>query len=161
MLKLTVGVLAFVLAGSASAAGWRSLRIDASSEDSFNESVIAFREKLPFVRRQVFERSLQDIWVEGTKAAQADGRDYTVTDYLRALDGLKYKEVVLFTDPSGATADRYWDQAFVTLNRTRMPPPGRMSIPGPSPGVQTFSGSKILDAGQSFRAEGRIGGTHH
>jgi hypothetical protein len=145
MLRLTFAVLAVALAGTAGAAGWRSLRIDASSEDSFNESVIAFREKLPFVRRQVFERSLQDIWVEGTRAAQADGRDYTVNDYLRELDGLEYKDVVLFTDPSGDMADRYWDQAFATLNRSRMPPPGRMSIPGPSPGVYTFSESKISD----------------
>lgn len=91
MLKLTIGVLAVVLAGSAGAAGWRSTRIDASSEAAFNESVVAFRDKLPYVRKQVFERSLQDIWVEGMEAAQAEGRDYTVTDYLRELDGLKYK----------------------------------------------------------------------
>jgi hypothetical protein len=115
MLKLTVGVLAFVIASSASAAGWRSLRIDASSEDAFNRSVSAFTEKLPQVRRVVFERSLQDIWVEGVKAAQADGQDYTVTDYLRELDGLRYKDVVKFTDPSGDTANRYWDQAYVNL----------------------------------------------
>jgi hypothetical protein len=64
MLKLTAGVLAIVLAGSASAAGWRSLRIDASSEQAFNESVGVFREKLPYVRHYVFVRSrnLQARW---------------------------------------------------------------------------------------------------
>ena len=34
MLKLTVAVLAVALAGTASAAGWRSLRVDGSSEAS-------------------------------------------------------------------------------------------------------------------------------
>lgn len=115
MLKLTLAILAVVLAGTASAAGWRSLRIDASNEDAFNRSVSAFTDKLPRVRRVVFERSLQDIWVEGVNAAQAEGQDYTVTDYLRELDGLGYKDVVEFTDPSGDTANRYWDQAYVNL----------------------------------------------
>jgi hypothetical protein len=132
MLKLTVGMLAVVLAGSASAAGWRSMRIDASSEDTFNESVTALKDKLPRVRREVFERSLQDIWLEGMKAAQADGRDYTVTDYLWELDGLGYKEVVIFTDPSGDTADRYWDRAYVSLRGNVPPLPG---FPPPSPGL--------------------------
>ena len=127
MLKLTVGVLAFVLAGSASAAGWRSMRIDASSEASFDASVIAFRDKLPFVRRQVFERSLQDIWVAGVQAAQADGRNYSIDEYLLALDGLGYKDVVRFTDPSGDTADRYWDQAYVSLYRRGNPAPAPRS----------------------------------
>ena len=117
MLKLVVGVLAFVIAGSASAGGWRSMRIDASSENSFNESVVALREKLPRARRVVLERSLQDIWVEGMKAAQADGREYGIADYLRDVDGLGYKQVVTFTDPSGRTADRYFDQAYATLYR--------------------------------------------
>jgi len=39
MLKFTVAVLAAALAGTASAAGWRDLRIDASSETSFDQSV--------------------------------------------------------------------------------------------------------------------------
>jgi hypothetical protein len=115
MLKLAVWVLSLVLAGSASAAGWRSLHIDGTSEDSFNESVAALKEKLPRVRQHVLERSLQDIWMKGMKAAQADGRDYTIGDHLRELDGLGYKDVVEFTDPSGDTADRYWDQAYVNL----------------------------------------------
>jgi hypothetical protein len=125
MLKVAVGLMAFVLAGSASAAGWRSLRIDASSEDSFNESVVELREKLPRVRRTVFERSLQDIWVEGMKAAQAEGGEYGVADYLRDVDGLGYKEIVAFTDPSGDTAKRYYDQAYASLYR----PPVSAAMP--------------------------------
>ncbi len=90
MLKLTIAVLAIALAGSASAAGWRSLRIDASSEASFSESVAAFQEKLSPVRRYVFASALQDIWTLGTKNADAEQREYTESDYLRQLDGLGY-----------------------------------------------------------------------
>ena len=56
MLKLTVVILGVALAGTASAAGWRSMRIDASSEASFNESVAALQDKLPRVRRRVLEQ---------------------------------------------------------------------------------------------------------
>ena len=51
MLKLTVAMLALALAGTANAAGWRSLRIDASSEASFAKSVEEFRDKLTPSRR--------------------------------------------------------------------------------------------------------------
>ncbi len=117
MLKLAVSVLAFVVAGPASADGWRSMHIDASSEDGFNESVVELREKLPGARRVVLERSLQDIWVEGMKAAQAEGGEYGVSDYLRQVDGLGYREIVTFTDPTGRTAQRYFDQAYASLYR--------------------------------------------
>jgi hypothetical protein len=90
--------------------------IDASSEGSFNESVLALKEKLPPVRRHVFEQSLLDIWVQSTKAAEADGREYTAGDLLRQVDGLGYQEVVKFTDPTGDTARRYFDQAYARLN---------------------------------------------
>jgi hypothetical protein len=124
MLKLMVGMLAVVLAGSASAAGWRSMRIDASSEDTFNESVTALQDKLPRVRRHVFEESLKDIWAAGTKAAAADAREYAIADYLREVDGLGYKEAVTFTDPTGDTADRYFGAAYASLF------PGRASLSG-------------------------------
>jgi hypothetical protein len=164
MLKLTTAVLAVVLAGSASAAGWRSLRIDASSETSFNESVTALQDTLPRVRRHVFDESLKDIWTEGTKAAEADAREYTISDYLRQVDGLGYKDVVTFTDPTGDTAERYWNQAYTRLygtTATRGQAGNRAVWPAPHGGVSTYSGSKTLDAGQSYRAEGRIGGNHH
>jgi hypothetical protein len=159
MLKLTVAVVAVALASTASA-GWRSLRVDGSTEAAFKESVAAFQESLPQVRRHVFERSLNDIWAEGTKAAQAGDREYTMTDYLQQVDGLSYKEVVELTDPSGDTADRYFDQAYANLYGRRGAPNAPAATWSGNPGVATFSGSKILDAGQSYRAEGRIGGTH-
>jgi hypothetical protein len=132
MLKLTVGVLAVALAGT-SAAGWRSIRIDASSEASFNESVAALKEELPLVRQRVLERSLEDIWTQGTKAAAAEAREYTFSDYLRQLDGLGYKQIVTFTDPSGDTADRYFGQAWLQVAGSAQPWPPR--FPRPSPGV--------------------------
>ena len=76
MLKITVAVLAIALAGTASAAGWRSLRIDGSSEASFAESVDAFKDKLSLSRRYAFAWALQDIWVKGVKDAEAAQREY-------------------------------------------------------------------------------------
>ena len=105
MLKLTVAVFAVALAGTASA-GWRSMRIGASNEASFDRSVAALQEKLPGVRKNVLAWSLQDIWAEGMQAAEAEQREYTLADYLRQVDGLRYKDVIAFTDPTGETADR-------------------------------------------------------
>ena len=107
MLKLTVAVLAVALAGTASAGGWRSLRVDGSSQAGFAKSVEEFREALSPGRRYTFDRALQDILVQGTKSAAAEQRKYTATEYFRQLDGLGYEEVVTFTDPTGETARRY------------------------------------------------------
>ena len=107
MLKLTVAVLAVALAGSASAEGWRSLRIDASDEAAFKESVALFQSKLSPSREHAFNRALQDIWAQGTEKASADQSEYTSSDYFRQLDGLTYDEVVRILDPSGHKAKRY------------------------------------------------------
>jgi hypothetical protein len=112
MLRLTVAVLAVVLAGTASAAGWRKLTIDASSEAAFSESVTLFQDKLSPSRRLAFERSLQDVWREGTERATAEQRDYTAADYLRDLHGLGYEEVVRLTDPTGKRAKAYRAQYY-------------------------------------------------
>jgi hypothetical protein len=155
MLRLTFAVLAIALAGSASAAGWRSLRIDASSEASFSESVAVFQEKLSPVRRYVFASALQDIWAMGTKNADAEQRVYTESDYLRQLDGLGYDAVVTLTDPTGDTAKRRYKQgrdvAYAALWNT---PSGSTSpswccMPGPPP-VQngTYRGAtRAIDGG--------------
>jgi hypothetical protein len=115
MLKVTLAVLAVALAGSASAAGWRSMRIDASSEADFTASVSALRDKLPEVRRHVLDLALNDIWVQGAQAAAAELRDYPASEYFRQLDGLKYKHVVTLADPSGETADRWYAQVRAQL----------------------------------------------
>jgi len=136
MLKVTVAVLAVVLAGTASAAGWRKLQIDASSEAAFDESVAAFQQKLSPARRFVLGQALRDIWSEGVKAAKVEQREYTTADYYEQIDGLSYKELVTFTDPSGDTAkDRY--RAATTgaaryANRSSSPSPGaNVSHPPP------------------------------
>ena len=107
MLKLTIAVLTVTLAGTACAAGWRSLRIDGSSEASFTKSVAALQQKLAPERQYVFVRALQAIWAQGAKAAEADKREYTASEYFRRLDGLGYQEVVTLMDPTGNTAKRY------------------------------------------------------
>ena len=104
MLKLTVVVLAVALAGAASAAQWKDLRVDGTSEEAFKQSLAAFQTELSPERQQVFSNALMDIWLQGTAKAQADQREYTAGDFQRQLHGLSYEEVVNFTDPSGATA---------------------------------------------------------
>jgi hypothetical protein len=104
MLKLTVAVLAIALAGNASAGGWRSLRIDASSEASFKISLEAFNDKLSPARQEVLGLALQDIWAQGTKEANAARREYTASDYYRQIDGLGYEQIVTLTDPTGKLA---------------------------------------------------------
>ena len=104
MLKFAVAVLAVALAGVASAAGWRDLRVDASSEAAFQQTLAAFKEELSPERQRVFQGALMDIWIQGTTEAKANQREYTTTDYYQQLHGLSYDEVVLFTDPTGETA---------------------------------------------------------
>jgi len=111
MLKLTVVVLAVALAGTASAGGWRNLRIDGSSEAGFTQSVEAFNDKLPLARRVVFVHALQDIWVQGVTAAKAANREYTASEYFRQVHGLGYDEVVTLLDPTGETAEARYREA--------------------------------------------------
>jgi hypothetical protein len=107
MLKVAFAVLAVVLAGSASAAEWRSLRVDASSEAAYSTSMALFQDKLSPSRRHAFARALQEIWAEGMHKASAEQREFTPADYLAQLDGLKYDEVVTMSDPTGTKAKRY------------------------------------------------------
>ena len=128
MLKLTVAVLAVALAGSASAEGWRSLRIDASGEEAFAQSMTAFKEELSPAREYVFGQALKDIWNEGEKAAEAEQRQYTADEFYRQLDGLRYEEVVNYTDPTGDTAKERYRTARITWPKhprgsSNSPPP--------------------------------------
>jgi hypothetical protein len=144
MLKLTVTVLAVALAGTASAAGWRSLRIDASSEAAFEQSLAEFDDKLSPGRRYVFAEALKDIWAAGTGAAQAEQRDYTEADYYRQVDGLGYDEVVKFIDPTGQTARRYRAayNPYSAGDRTRYRPSTSSTAlnPWPAPAPMRESG---------------------
>ena len=151
--------------------------MDASSEASFRQSVVAFQQKLPAAHRYVFAQSLQDIWLQGTQRAQAEQREYTASDYRRQVDGLGYEEIAEFTDPTGATADRYRDE-YDARNRISMSPGSARRPPSPGTNAQRMefqlwcllensgssvgpSGSRYAcpDAGQPPRAESRIGGS--
>jgi hypothetical protein len=128
MFKLTVAVLAIVLAGSASAAGWRDLRVDGSSEAAFAASLAAFKDKLSSARAHVFGEALKDIWVKGSLAAEAETREYTAEDYYRQVDGLRYEEIVKFTDPTGDTARKRY---LAASQRPRFVPVSMPSRPAP------------------------------
>src|SRR5262245_36969207 len=126
MRKLTVALLAFALASTASAAGWKSLRVDGSSEEAFEQSLEAFKDKLSPARQHVFAQALQDIWIEGTKAASAEQREYTPADYFAQVDGLGYEQVVTLTDPTGDTAKARYDQAKFFERRVRSAPAAKI-----------------------------------
>ena len=107
MLKVMYVLLAVALAGTASAAVWRKLQIDASSEGALKQSVATFQKKLSPSRRAAFAGSLRDIEEEGKTRARAEQRDYTRAEYLEQLHGLGYEEVVTLVDPTGKRAGYY------------------------------------------------------
>ena len=83
MRSLIVASLTIVMlmcATSASARGWRDLRIDASSEAGFDESVQQMRDQLPGNRVVLFDLVLQDL-----KAR------FAPPEYRQQLNGLGYK----------------------------------------------------------------------
>ncbi len=157
MLKLTFAVLAIAIAGSASA-GWRDLRVDASSEAAFEQSLAVFKDQLSPEQRQAFGEALEDIWIAGTQAADGKRGKYRAADYYRQIDGLSYEEVVGFT--TGEAAKRRRQAAAAALRAaaapTRaapvtprsspwegVPPPpptwqprGGTDLPGPGPSAQ-------------------------
>jgi hypothetical protein len=128
MLKLTVAMVAAALAGSAGAASWKDLRIDASSEAAYQQSLVVFNKELSPERRYVFQGALMDIWLRGTTDANAKQGQYTVADFYRELDGLSYEEVVTLTDPTGERAKQRQREA-TAMNRTVGPSPGSPSLP--------------------------------
>jgi hypothetical protein len=148
MLKLTVAVLAVVLVSTAAAAGWKDLRVDASSEEAFAKSLQTFYQELSPERRHVFGEALMDIWLKGAKDGEANRSEYTVADYYRQLDGLSYEEVVTLTDPTGATAKQRY-QAAKRMGGQRSPPP---PSPQPSSGV----GRRPTDADTILRGTGIV-----
>jgi len=147
MLKLTVAVLAVTLATSA-AAGWRGLRIDGSSEEAFAKSLDEFKDKLSPAHRYVFGEALKDIWIQGERAAQAEQREYTDSDYYAQLHGLGYKEIVKLTDPSGDTAKDRYRTASLTQRYAAPAGPSGNYTGGGSPPIG-FSGQQVRGATQS------------
>jgi len=126
MQKLTVVVLAVAFAGTASAGGWRNLRVDGSSEESFAQSMTAFKDALSPQREYVFGEALKDIWIQRATAAEAEQREYAPDEYYKLLAGLRYEEIVNYTDPTGDTAkQRYRDgRVFKKRNNVIAATPG-------------------------------------
>ena len=150
MMKVTVAVLAIALAGSASAAGWRDLQVDGTSEASFAESLAAFEKKLSPSRRYAFTLALQEIWLQGTRKANAEQRTFTTSEYLQQLDGLSYDEVVRVPDATGKAENRYRAEYYAGA---------RLENPGPQARVRRTGGwtpqNPPREAGQS---RGPMGG---
>ena len=132
MLKLAVAALAVALVGTA-AAGWRDLRVDGSSEDAFTQSMDAFKKELSPAREYVFGEALRDIWNEGAKAAEAEQREFNADEFYRQLDGLRYEEVVNYTDPTGDTAKTRYRNAPKRENRSRVLNAGQSEQPTTCP----------------------------
>ncbi len=157
MLKLTVAVLAVALAGTASAAGWRSMRVDGSSEAAFAESLAEFKKKLSPARRHVFGEALKDIWIQGTKDAEANQSEYTAGDYYQQVDGLGYEEVVTFTDATGDTAQMRYKAAHARLyaaSRSARRSAGSASSPWPA---QSAPAGGVRGSSHSGDASARAG----
>jgi hypothetical protein len=142
VLRVVLALLAVSVAGSASA-GWRDLRIDASSEAAFTESVAMLQEKLSRTRAGFLTLALHDLWVTGTERAESDGRVFTAEDYLRRLDGLGYEEVLALADPTGVKQRNQYRSMYRTAveNQRRArsgewsPSPVSFSgVTGPDPG---------------------------
>ena len=74
----------------------------------------------------MFGEALKDIWIQSATAAVADQREYTADAY-KLLDGLRYQEVVNYTDPAGDTAKQRYRAARVFKKRN--PPAGPSTRP--------------------------------
>ena len=120
MQKLTVVALTVAFAGTASAAGWRDLRVDGSSGEAFSRSMSEFKDALSTKREYVFGSALKDIWVQAEQAAAAGQREYTADEYFKLLDGLRYEDVVNYTDPTGDTARTRYRNAPKQEGRSRI-----------------------------------------
>jgi hypothetical protein len=156
LLKVTVAMVVLALAGSASAAGERSLRIDASSGAAFKQSLAAFKDELSPGQREAFGEALKDIWIAGTQDADTERRRYRKADYYRQIDGLSYEEVVGFT--TGEAAKRRRQAAAAALRAaaapTRAAPVTPRSspwegVPPPPPTWQPRGGTDLTGPGPS------------
>lgn len=72
MSKLTPCLVAAALAGCGGTGGWRALRVDASSQQSFEESVATLQQELPYYRNQRFTQALAAIWMTDVSDAGGD-----------------------------------------------------------------------------------------
>ena len=89
-------VLMLVCGANAGASGWRDLRIDASSDSQFDESVQQMRDELPYHHARLFVLVLNDL-----KAR------FSPTEYRQQLNGLSYKQIAQVAEvPIGTVMSR-------------------------------------------------------
>jgi hypothetical protein len=65
----------------------------------------------------VLDMALNDLWVQSTLRRADEGRAYAASDYFRQLDGLRFKEIVALTDPSGEKRKQW----YAVANALRRP----------------------------------------
>ena len=106
MRKIVFSIVVMALGGCASTGGWRTLRIDGSSQSSIDRSISLIQQELPAFRREGFDMVLADLWITGTLNAEAEGAEYLENDYFALLDGLRYEDVLNLAGPE--TTPRYW-----------------------------------------------------
>ena len=122
-------VLLVVGGANASASGWRDLRIDASSDSRFDESVQQMRDELPYHRAVLFILVLQDL-----KAR------FAPAEYRQQLNGLAYNEIIRLG--SAAVAERRL-MYYAGLHNGHAADQSRaMTLQG-FPGVSTFRGFPV------------------
>jgi len=82
-------VLILVWGASAGARGWRDLRVDASSDSRFNDSIQQMRDELPYHHARLFVLVLKDLKTR-----------FSPAEYRQQLDGLSYKQVAHLASPN-------------------------------------------------------------
>lgn len=76
MSRLTLYAAAILLTGCASTGSWSSFRVDASSQESFEESVAWLQRELPYYRSQRFTLALAAIWMADVSEATGGDVDH-------------------------------------------------------------------------------------
>jgi len=112
MSKLTLAIVAVLVAGCASTREWSTLTIDSSSEQTFGDSLSLLNDTLPHRHREMLALALVDIaQTETLSAADASDEEavtYTYDDFRRQLDGLTYGEIIALADRSGTPISRLY-----------------------------------------------------
>jgi hypothetical protein len=89
LVVISLTVLMLVCGASASASGWRDLRIDASSVSTFDDSVQEMRDQLPYPHALLFVLVLHDLKMR-----------FSPTEYRQQLEGLSYEQIAHLASPN-------------------------------------------------------------
>ena len=139
VIPLTGLMLAY--GANASAGGWRDLRIDASSDSRFTDSIQQMRDDLPYHKAVLFVIVLKDL---KTHLAPAE--------YRQRLDGLTYKEIANLASPQ-ATAEYLAHYAGRAVGQPIGPgvdPSSSSAAVAPAFYGGSWSGSTVSPGSQNF-----------